>query len=335
MREVVADEQDWRIKTISDLGPVASRVEQEAESMLARYVRRKRLATSTIRAYHSMLKTWIVPILGDLDVRDADEVHFQVLQDELNDRAPKYVNNVCGLLHLIVTQAARSAPAQVRAKIRVPSYEPIALDQVEVEHYSDEDCERLIAAARTLGPRQLATILLGCDAGLRASEMGGLHRASMIDGEIVIARARDWFRDRDVERTKTRRLRRVPMTDRLASVVAELDRTDVSPWLLYRDDGHAVHYSHLRNWVRAAQRAAGLNVTGKTHVLRHTFATRLVRAGVHVRVIQQLGGWSSLSQVERYTHVCGETRAGAIAQIGSGAESVDAGTAIAVLERDD
>jgi len=36
-------------------------------------------------------------------------------------------------------------------------------------------------------------------------------------------------------------------------------------------------------------------------VLRHTFATRLVQAGVDLRTVQQLGGWSSLAMVQRYS----------------------------------
>lgn len=36
------------------------------------------------------------------------------------------------------------------------------------------------------------------------------------------------------------------------------------------------------------------------HALRHTGATRLAEAGVSMRVIQEIGGWRSLRQLERY-----------------------------------
>ena len=39
------------------------------------------------------------------------------------------------------------------------------------------------------------------------------------------------------------------------------------------------------------------------HVLRHTFASRLVMAGVDLRTVQELGGWSSLDLVQRYAHL--------------------------------
>lgn len=45
----------------------------------------------------------------------------------------------------------------------------------------------------------------------------------------------------------------------------------------------------------------GTVVTGLTfHGLRHTAATRLAEAGVSLRIIQDLGGWKSLRQLERY-----------------------------------
>jgi len=39
------------------------------------------------------------------------------------------------------------------------------------------------------------------------------------------------------------------------------------------------------------------------HALRHTFASRLVVAGVDLRTVQELGGWKTLSMVQRYAHM--------------------------------
>jgi integrase len=39
------------------------------------------------------------------------------------------------------------------------------------------------------------------------------------------------------------------------------------------------------------------------HALRHTFASRLVAAGVDLRTVQELGGWRTLSMVQRYAHL--------------------------------
>ena len=39
------------------------------------------------------------------------------------------------------------------------------------------------------------------------------------------------------------------------------------------------------------------------HVLRHTFATELVRSGADLAAVQELGRWSSLAMVQRHAHV--------------------------------
>jgi site-specific recombinase XerD len=39
------------------------------------------------------------------------------------------------------------------------------------------------------------------------------------------------------------------------------------------------------------------------HSNRHSFASRLVMAGVDLRTVQELGGWKTLSMVLRYSHL--------------------------------
>jgi integrase len=58
---------------------------------------------------------------------------------------------------------------------------------------------------------------------------------------------------------------------------------------------------------RTALLAAGRDASrldGYTwHCNRHTFASRLVMAGVDLRSIQALGGWRTLAMVQRYSHL--------------------------------
>ncbi len=59
--------------------------------------------------------------------------------------------------------------------------------------------------------------------------------------------------------------------------------------------------SALQSSFDRAKRRVGLKVT--FHQFRHTFATRLIEAGVNVRVVQRLLGHHSLEVTERYLHV--------------------------------
>lgn len=59
-----------------------------------------------------------------------------------------------------------------------------------------------------------------------------------------------------------------------------------------------------RNLIRAFHTAADKAEIKKIrfHDLRHTFATRLVQAGVDIYKVQKLGRWKTVSMVQRYAH---------------------------------
>ena len=65
---------------------------------------------------------------------------------------------------------------------------------------------------------------------------------------------------------------------------------------------HWEKYKSFRTAFESACERANLpDVT--PHVLRHTFASRLVMNGVDLRTVQELGGWKSLNMVQRYAHL--------------------------------
>lgn len=58
----------------------------------------------------------------------------------------------------------------------------------------------------------------------------------------------------------------------------------------------------LRSVFRRACQRAGLEGVSP-HVLRHTWASRMIMSGADPRTLQQLGGWATLDLVKRYTHL--------------------------------
>ena len=86
--------------------------------------------------------------------------------------------------------------------------------------------------------------------------------------------------------------------------------------------GREALYSVGSIFKRACRRS---DLTGVTpHTLRHTFASRLVMAGVGLRTVQELVGWQTLGMVERYAHLSPAHKAQAVERIAlapaSGAE---------------
>ena len=83
--------------------------------------------------------------------------------------------------------------------------------------------------------------------------------------------------------------------------------------VLYADDGRALTNKIVRSWLSRAQRAAGLEVTGAIHRLRHTFCSMLAAEGAPPLAIQELAGHSHITTTMKYMHLSPTTRGAAIA----------------------
>jgi site-specific recombinase XerD len=73
--------------------------------------------------------------------------------------------------------------------------------------------------------------------------------------------------------------------------------------VLYREDGTPVSQQTVRSWMAAAQKRAGLKVTGALHILSHTFCSHLAMRGVPPLSIKELAGHRSLRTTMRYMHL--------------------------------
>jgi len=73
---------------------------------------------------------------------------------------------------------------------------------------------------------------------------------------------------------------------------------------------------------KKALRRAGIK-DFRWHDLRHTWASWHVQAGTPLHVLQELGGWSSFTMVQRYAHLAPEHLADAAANIERGRRSLD------------
>jgi integrase len=106
---------------------------------------------------------------------------------------------------------------------------------------------------------------------------------------------------------KNGRTRTVPLN----SIALEtLKRLKVDGEHIFVNDEGMPYRSISSIFKRACKRASLIGVT--PHTLRHTFASRLVMAGVDLRTVQELGGWQTLSMVERYAHLSPAHKAQAV-----------------------
>lgn len=80
-----------------------------------------------------------------------------------------------------------------------------------------------------------------------------------------------------------------------------------------------------RRWLENAAKKAGIR-DFHWHDIRHTFASRLVMAGVDIRTVQELLGHKSIVMTMRYAHLSSDHRNAAVAKMNPDGSERDAGS---------
>jgi integrase len=104
-------------------------------------------------------------------------------------------------------------------------------------------------------------------------------------------------------RTKSGRWREVPLNTQALAALKKLGKLRLSP---YANDT----LTH-----RFAKVAKTAGIGGHLHMLRHTFCSHLVMAGVSLRAVQVLAGHSSYSITERYAHLAKTNKTEAVNKV--------------------
>lgn len=161
---------------------------------------------------------------------------------------------------------------------------------------SRQEVKEFFAAISNIKYRVM--LLIAYDAGLRAAEIARL-RITDIDSERMLIRVRQG---------KGRKDRNVNLSAPLLKVLREYWKArQPKEWLFPgRTPDKPMNPVTLTNACRNIRRSAGIRKAITPHMLRHTFATELLDAGVDIRRIQILLGHRSLATTAIYTHVSQE-----------------------------
>jgi integrase len=273
------------------------------------YLPHAKIAKRSWRTDQSRI-AWLVGRIGDRRLDEITSRDVDALLVELHgDREPGTVNRYRDLLSSIFRRAIRDGhvtvnPVKATAKLKEPAGRIAYL-------LADEEQAVRDALAPAFRPHFVVSI----NTGLRFAEQMGLRwrDVDMLTGLI------------SVQKSKNGHSRRIPMNSVVRSVVMDLaaNRKRPSDPAEYVFDPRPVQSKSFFD--RAVQRAQEmLSEAGKDtsrlegyvwHSNRHTFASRLVMAGVDPRTVQELGGWRSLAMVQRYSHLAPAHRLAAIEAI--------------------
>lgn len=182
-------------------------------------------------------------------------------------------------------------------------------DELLPQILSEAEIQRILNACEdgtALGMRDRAMVELAYGAGLRASELCSL-RLGDLDGANGFLYARG----------KGDKERGVPYVGGVRKVVEDyivnyrpcLD-SGKEQWLFLSRSGRQLRRESFWQILRKRGTQAG-NISKKRlhpHILRHSFATHLLRNGMDQRTLQEILGHSSIITTEKYTHFDQELR---------------------------
>ena len=268
------------------------------------------LSEQTRRTYASKVRQFLAWLAGaDLDedpLADADGRDWAVrdyrshLQTVLK-RSPATVNNALAAVDDFYIRRGLG-PASA-ARVEITAAAPRALDQRAQLRYLRE-------VQRCPSPRDQALALVPFYAGVRISEIVAL------DVDDIARSAR-----KGVLRIlgKGERIRHVPIHPQLrAALTGWLDERDDwpgaqdTPALFLNQRGQRLSVRGVHDIVTAIAAAAGLDDHATVHVLRHTFATTLVRGGTDLVIVAELLGHARLETTRAYTRPSAEDRTRAL-----------------------
>jgi site-specific recombinase XerD len=197
------------------------------------------------------------------------------------------VNRYRSLLSSIFAFAVRTGRISANPVRLVPRYK-------ENEHrtrYLDEDEEKgLRKAIRKNCPGREPELDLALNTGMRRGEQFSLRwdQVDLQGGRLTVVRGKTGRRFIPINAAARTALERLHAhSNGSAFVCPETKRQEQRDW---------------RRWFEDSVRLAGIE-NFRWHDLRHTFASRLVMAGVDLRTVQELLGHKSILQTMRYSHL--------------------------------
>lgn len=261
------------------------------------YIRlyKRKLAAKTRESY-ARLHQLLAPIHGaQLNELQPDQLQAALIAVELA-AGSRQAQLAFTLLHGCLRRAVRSRHLQ---------FNPA--DAIDKPEHS-ASAGRAISAAdwQQLLPEINAdpAFALMAFAGLRRGEALGLRRADidLTAGLIHVSRQRLRVGGQLITAPpkSAAAVRDVPIMPELAAVLRRLPLMLPNTLLV-----PCSPETLARRWRRAQERA-GISKPYRLHDLRHTYATRLVAAGCHPRVLQYMIGHSTLElTMQTYTHIDG------------------------------
>lgn len=256
---------------------------------------------STIESKRIALRAHINPVFGERPIDSIGAGDIATFRASLAARMkPKTVNNVLTVLATVLKCAVEWDVIEKAPAVKLMKSAKRRMPFLTASHF-----DRLVAgAAKLRNPRALVIVLLGGDAGMRKGEILALEwsrvdldrrliavEQSEVRGVVSAAKGNDW--------------RVLPMTEMLHAALSALPHRK-GRVLGGRTKTGGIERKTINGIVAEAEEAAELPITGKLHVLRHTFGSLSAQAGASIYKLKEMMGHSDIGTTEDYAKLNAE-----------------------------
>jgi integrase/recombinase XerD len=171
-----------------------------------------------------------------------------------------------------------------------------------MEYLKPNELLKVLEYARQSGPREHAMFLLGYAHALRASEIAALTVEDVRNGRIRCARGKGSQNTVEELREHEQPLLNEKLV--LAAWLRKRGDGDGSAFLFTSRKGSRMSRQQVYRLFRRCAELAGIE-DGRfnPHVLKHSYASHLLRNGADLAFVQKALGHAHISSTTRYTHV--------------------------------
>lgn len=289
---IISDEENNIILTLYDLKKLSSEYLLELEI--------RNYSQNTIKTYSSILKNFIKFIskspkpLNKQQFSDNFRSYIQFLKNDKN-LSPNYIH----LITIVVKKFLSYNHIYFLEDFPIPKKAkslPKSLNEKEVQNLinSVEWSENDSSSSKHTKMRDKLILSVLYSTGLRVSEMIEIKIQDIDFSERTIFIKGKGNKERIVLFDK----------DTKEEISAYLNfRVKKSEYLLVNNYGHPLSARYIQMMIKKYAEKAEIKKNVTPHVLRHSYATHLLKRGVDIRIIQQLLGHSSILSTQIYTNV--------------------------------
>lgn len=259
-----------------------------------------RLSASSQANYARYLRVHIVPICGDVKLRDVKADHANRLVANLRQagHVPKGINMILGVLLTLLNDAVEW---QYLARNPLARFRPVKEPELHFDYWSAAEVQQFLNGS--LHDPLAPLFLVAINTGMRRGELCALKwdRVDLVRNQLTISRSLSRYGLS--ETTKSGRKRYVPISSVVKDVLLKLMREQRGEFVFCDEKGLPIDAHHLCRVFHRSQRRAGFTRMIRFHDLRHTFASHFMMNGGNIYDLQKILGHSTLEMTQRYAHM--------------------------------